>query len=356
MGLLYSNMKVFHFKDKIDSLPDENDSIIAPIHIRIKPTNICNHNCWYCAYKADDIQLGKDMVTKDYIPKQKMMELVDDIVEMGVKAVTFSGGGEPFCYPFLLDAVKRLSETPVKFASLTNGSKLDGEIGEIFARKGTWVRVSMDGWDDESYSFYRRVPDGEFTKIIRNMEGFKRLDGKCFLGVSLIIDKKNASHIYELIKKLKDAGVDSIKMSPCIVSNDMEENNRYHRKIFNKVKDHIAMASESLADNNFEVFDSYHEMDGLFKKNYAWCPYLQILPVIGADQNVYACQDKAYNLQEGLIGSIKNQRFKEFWFSDKSKFFKINPSIVCNHHCVANTKNKLILDYLDLDKKHLEFI
>ena len=83
---------------------------------------------------------------------------------------------------------------------------------------------------------------------------------------------------------------------------------------------------------------------------------MQILPIIGADLKVYPCQDKAYNLDEGLIGSIKNQRFKDFWFSDKNKFYMINPSRVCNHHCVANEKNKMILEYLAADAKHLEFV
>jgi radical SAM protein with 4Fe4S-binding SPASM domain len=97
------------------------------------------------------------------------------------------------------------------------------------------------------------------------------------------------------------------------------------------------------------MFDSYHELDDKFNKEYDWCPYLQVLPVIGADLNIYPCQDKAYNLDEGLIGSIKNQSFKDFWFSSKENFFKINPSKVCNHHCVANSKNKLVLEYLNAD-------
>ena len=116
MGNLYSKMKVFHFKEKIDSLPKENNKILAPIHIRIKPTNACNHNCRYCAYRVSNLQLGKDMKIKDFIPKKKMMEIIDDLIEMDVKAVTFSGGGEPFCYPYLLETVKKFSKTNIKFA------------------------------------------------------------------------------------------------------------------------------------------------------------------------------------------------------------------------------------------------
>lgn len=43
-------------------------------------------------------------------------------------------------------------------------------------------------------------------------------------------------------------------------------------------------------------------------------------------------------------------------FLDKNGFFKVNPSRVCNHHCVANEKNQMILEYLDADAAHLGFV
>jgi len=356
MSLKYTKMKIFHFKEKIDSLPKVVGEVLPPIHIRIKPTNVCNHNCSYCAYRVENQELGKDMVQKDYIPKEKMLEILDDIIEMDVKAVTFSGGGEPFCYPYFLDAVKRLSQSQVQFSSLTNGSLLEGEVSEIFAHYATWLRISIDGWDNKSYASYRRIKKNGFSKLIENIENFKKIGGKCLLGVSIIVDKENAAHIYEMLVLFRNSGVTSVKISPCIVSNIGKENNEYHSPIFDKVKEQVKKSIEDIADDKFEIFDSYHELDQKFKKDYTWCPYLQILPVIGADLNVYSCQDKAYNLDEGLIGSIKHRRFKEFWFSDKNKFFKIQPSENCNHHCVANTKNRLILEYVNADKEHLGFV
>ncbi len=275
---------------------------------------------------------------------------------MEVKAVTFSGGGDPFCYPYLLDAAMKLSNSPVKFASLTNGSLLFGKAAEFFAHNAQWIRISMDGWDDDSYSKYRKVPLGEFAKILTNIKNFTKYKGKCSLSVSIICGKDNSSHIYELVKKLKDSGVNSVKIAPCIVDDNGKENNEYHKPIFDKIKEQIAKACKELRRDEFEVFDSYHKQLETFEKEYEWCPYLQILPVIGADLNVYSCQDKAYNLDEGLVGSIKKERLKNFWFSDKNKFFKINPAKVCNHHCVANEKNKLILEYLQADKEHLAFV
>lgn len=356
MASKYSQLKIFHYKDKIDSLPKENNEIKPPLHIRIKPTNVCNHNCWYCAYKVDNLQLGQDMVERDYIPEEKMMEIIDDCVEMGVKAITFSGGGEPFNYRYYLKTIKKLITTGISFASLTNGAKVKGEIAELFAKHGTWLRVSIDGWDDESYANYRDTKKTEFSKVIQNMRDFKAYGGKCALGVSYIIDNKNYSHIYEFTKLIKSTGADSIKLSACIVDNEARKNNEYHKPIYNEVKNQISRIKKDFEDETFEIFDAYHLMEERFDKDYEWCPYMQILLVIGADLNIYPCQDKAYNLDTGLLGSIKDRRFKDFWFDDKNKFYKINPKKVCNHHCVANMKNKMILDYLDVDNEHLGFV
>lgn len=357
MGSKYSNLKIFHYQTKLDSLSKNVERIQPPIHIRIKPTNVCNHNCWYCAYKSDNLQLGQDMVEKDYIPENKMMEILDDIKTMGVKAVTFSGGGEPFTYKFFTQTIKQLIEYNISFASLTNGSKLKGEIAQLFALYATWLRISIDGYDDESYSQARSVKNGEFTKLINNMRAFVQIPNrKCNLGVSFIVDHKNYMKIYEFAKLMKDIGVDSIKISGCIVDNDGIKNNAYHKDFFEQAKQLSLKAKDELSDNTFEVFDSYHYLDDKFDKDYKWCPYTQILPVIGADLNIYPCQDKAYNTENGLVGSIKNRSFKEFWFDDKNKFFKIDPSCDCKNHCVANSKNKLILDYLDNDPEHLGFV
>jgi len=355
MANKYSNLKIFHYQDKLDSLTQGNQEIKAPIHIRIKPTNVCNHNCWYCAYKSDTLQLGQDMVERDYIPLDKMMEIVDDIKTMGVKAVTFSGGGEPFTYRYFTETIKKLIEYKIPFASLTNGSKLKGEIAELFAHNATWLRISIDGWDDESYAKARDVKVGEFTRLITNMKNFVNIPNRvCNFGVSFIVDNTNYTKIYEFSQLMKTIGVDSIKISPCVVENDGKKNNEYHQKFYDEAKKLSQKVKNELEDDNFEVFDSYHLLEETFEKEYTWCPYSQILPVIGADLNIYPCQDKAYNLDNGLIGSIKETSFKDFWFNDKNKFFKVNPSCHCNNHCVADGKNKMILDYLDVD--HLGFV
>lgn len=357
MGLLYTRMKVFHFPEKLDSLPRSVPEARAPLQVRIKPTNLCNHNCSYCAYRTSNLQLGKDMRLADSIPREKMLEIVDDLAATGVRSVTFSGGGDPLCYQHLAETLERLGKTHLRFAALTNGSRLEGDVADIFAARGSWLRVSIDGWDGESYARYRRVSTGEFDRVVHNMEAFAKRPGRrCLLGVCIVVDATNHAHVGEMIARMRDAGASSVKVAPCIVDNDGARNDAYHAPFFESVKRQVAEASERLSSPGFEVFDSYHSQLRSFAKDYDWCPYLQICPVIGADMNIYSCHDKAYNLETGLLGSLRDERFRDLWFSEKGRFFGIVPSKVCNHHCVADASNRMILEYLDADPEHLDFV
>jgi MoaA/NifB/PqqE/SkfB family radical SAM enzyme len=344
--MYYSKLKIIHHKRKLDTL-SKDTPISAPVHIRIKPTNVCNHSCRYCSYQNSYGQLGKDMNKQDQIPFEKLSEIIDDCAEMGVKAVTFSGGGEPLLYPHL---DKIIETAQVNIAVLTNGIFLKDRAAEVLSKKATWVRVSMDGWDNESYKKYRDCRDDEFDKLMENLKNFSTFKSSCVLGVNIVVDKDNASHLYELIKKVNAAGVTSIKISPCITSNDSEVNNAYHSKIKHLVDDELS----GIAAEGIDVYNSYHlQLEG-FKKQYTWCPYIQILPIIGADCKVYTCHDKAYNLTNGVLGDLKNRRLRDLWFDGKEKFFKVNPSIDCNHHCITDNTNKLILEYLGVE--HKEFV
>ncbi|CUW38014.1 Putative radical SAM domain protein [Magnetospirillum sp. XM-1] len=354
MSTVYSNLKFLGYQSHIEAV--RRREVVAPVHIRIKPVNHCNHNCWYCAYRVDNLQLGNDIDLRDRIPEAKLMEIAGDIVEMGVKAVTFSGGGEPLIYKALPEVVERLATGGVRVAALTNGSNLAGRMAEAFATHGTWLRVSLDGWDDASYSKSRGVPEGAFTRLLDNMRRFVALGSPCLLGTSFIVGKDNAAHLYDVCSMLKDVGVNHVKVAAAVVSNDGAENNRYHADISATVSAQLERA-KMLGDDRFQVVNHYHETDERFEKGYDTCPFLTFLTVIGADSCVYTCQDKAYT-ESGMLGSIKDRSFKDFWFSDENRerMFALNPSVHCNHHCVAHLKNLALLDYINLADDHRNFV
>jgi MoaA/NifB/PqqE/SkfB family radical SAM enzyme len=351
--MYYSNLKVFNYYDHLKNLISESDIIKGPLHVRVKPTNLCNHHCWYCCYRSD-LQLGSNMQEKDQISEKKMMEIVDNFVEMQVQAVTFSGGGEPFLYKYLLKTAERLEANKISFAAYSNGSRLDGQISEYFAHHASWLRISVDAYDDQSYSKSRGVRLGEFSRLLKNLKNFKKFNGTCTLSVNYVVGHDNAQFVYETVSKLIECDIDYIKISPCIISDDMIKNNNYHSSITKSVKEQIKKLTNQIETQNI-VNDAYELLNEKFEKTYNWCPYLQLLCVIGADLNVYTCQDKAYS-SLGFMGSIANKSFKQFWEYDWQKFYRLNPSIDCKHHCVANEKNIMLHEFFKSQNKHMGFI
>ncbi len=353
-GTIYSTLKPFLFPDRLVAVGA--GKVPAPVHVRIKPTNVCNHACWFCAYRSDAVSLGSGMDTRDRIPREKMLEIVDDIVGMGVAAVTFSGGGEPLIYPHIVETVNRLAAGGIRIGALTNGSMLKGKVADAFAHNSTWLRVSIDGWDGPSYARSRKVGMDEFDKVIGNLVAFADRGSRCALGASVIVDKANAAHLLDLCRRLKAAGVGHVKLAPCIVRDSGPENDAYHARLAKTVHAEIERI-RGIEDGRFRVNDHYHALGDRFDRPERCCPMAYLLTIIGADLTVYACQDKAYT-PGGALGSIRERRFRDFWFSEENarSLAAIDPSVACRHHCVASVKNERLNEYLTLDPDHAAFV
>ncbi len=100
--------------------------------------------------------------------------------------------------------------------------------------------------------------------------------------MSFIVTYENHQHIAEVCTLLKDCGVNHIKLSGAVVSNDVIGNNNYHQSIKEEVAHQIALA-HPLIDENFTLVNHYHDLEERFEKHYHSCPFLQFLTVIGAD-------------------------------------------------------------------------
>jgi len=354
----YGNLKIIWHSDKLDALRE--GKVTAPLNVRIKPTNRCDHNCFYCSYHPESENiLSEEFKSSDEIPREKMMEVLKDFKEIGVKSLTYSGGGEPLIYPFIEEAFEKTLDSGIDLSIITNGQKLSGEKAKYLAN-AKWVRISLDASNQESFHKSRRVPLKLFGKLEKNIvsfSGIKKSD--CELGINFVVHHLNQGEVYEAARFFKELGVNHIKFTPRWIDKKGEWIN-YHRPFKEGVIEQIAKAKE-LVDENFSIFDTYKndfELTGVPERAYSTCPIMQIVPVIGADSVVYFCHDKTYT-REGALGSIKKQSFKDLWFGKeaKEKFKKFNPKKECQQHCTYDARNLLITDAIkSYDKNHINFI
>lgn len=353
----YSDLKIVSFPEKLDSF--RKGVITPPIYVRVKPINKCNHGCRWCVYKADrrhdgdygmsiiNSDMHLDMAEQDVMPRVKMLEVLDDFQTMGVKAVTYSGGGEPLLHPDIEDFMEGTLYRGIDLSIITNGQLLTGLAAEILAY-AKWVRVSMDYTTPAQMAHSRMVPERLFDGVLKNLQTFalhKRPD--CDLGVNFIVHRDNCEGLVEFADRLFDLGVENIRFSPMYCPNFLA----YHAPIevmveaqLQQIEQHARGYTRASVNTTYDVRNPAHGPN----RPYNRCYFMQTVPVVGADQNVYACHNKAYD-KTGLIGSIREQRFITLWASEEAKkvFETLNPQCDCRHQCANDLKNRHIMNLVN---------
>ena len=352
----YSDYKIFNFPKKLNSFVE--GEVTAPLYVRVKPINLCNHGCFFCVYSTgfrvkdggeeEHIVSGmhEDMREEDVIPTEKMLQILDDFWTMGVKAVTYSGGGEPLMHKDIVKIMQTTLDYGIDLSIITNGQNLVKERAQVLAQ-AKWVRVSMDYTDGEQMKRFRNVPEKSFDSVIQNINKFAAIKNKdCDLAVNYIVHRNNYKNLWAFTQLLKEAGVENVRYSPMYVPDFYD----YHKEIAEEVNEQLAKI-QTITDDRFTVNSTYNISPGSSHSNirsYNRCYIMQTVPVVGADLNVYACHNKAYD-NTGCIGSIKEQSFKELWYSDATKEYmrSFNAKQRCMHECSNDRKNIIINQVLD---------
>jgi MoaA/NifB/PqqE/SkfB family radical SAM enzyme len=158
--------------------------ITAPATVVIEPTDRCNLNCPGCYAKS----------TKDGcdLPYERLVEIVQEVIDMGVTLVTISGG-EPFLRERHDHSITRLAEqfNNRGFLVYTNGTLLDDEIA---ARMGTvgnvFPAISVEGFEHQTDA---RRGRGTYEQNRR----MRRLLGKhgVMTGFSATVTRENCAAI-----------------------------------------------------------------------------------------------------------------------------------------------------------------
>ena len=345
MGKKYSNLKIVWYPDKLKALA--NGKVTSPIFVRLKPTNRCMHNCFYCAYNTKYTGMHPTMCRADELSKQKIMEVLSDLKKMGVKSVIYSGGGEPLYHPNIKEILQKTIDYKLHLAIITNGQLLEGEVAKILSN-ADWVRISLDYHNEKLFKEIRGVDVSMFHTLKNNIKNFSKIKKpKCNLGVNCVVHEKNKDYIYEIAKFCKNLGVETIRFSP--VWNPDFVN--YHKPFKNKVETQLKKIKKELCNGDFEMYETYSSdlsSGASIKRKLKKCYWMQINPVIAADSNVYTCHNKAYD-KKGFLGSIKNQSFKKLWFSKEleKKFNNFDPIKNCQHQCSSESRNMVIEDILN---------
>jgi len=324
----YASDKILAHLPVIQQLRDGEQP--SPIYAQLVISDLCNQACGFCAYRSEGYESNQLFKVIDsngvannnpnrMIERGKAFGILNDLQMIGTKAILFTGGGEPTVHPQCKEIFRHARELGLDFAVTTNGTRFDAELIDILIQ-AKWVRISLDAGSGPTYAETRKSSRETFRRVVESIADLawrkQEADSDVLIGVGFVVTRENWREVYDAAEIAKDQGADSFRISAAFTTERADYFDDWYDDAANQCRE-----AESLSDDSFTVSNMFPARVADLAQgppDYQTCHYMQIVTYIGADLNVYRCCDTAYN-ERGLIGSLKNQSFRELWESQAKR-------------------------------------
>ena len=198
---LQQSMKKFLDYEKMLKISAETGFPLAPpIAASLAITSRCNSNCMYCSFRSG---LSKNKID---IELDTIIRIIDELAEIGVKVLTFTGG-EPLIRRDLPDACKYAKSKNMTIHITTNGLLLSKEIASQLNDCGvTNLIMSLDSLDDSVYSIHRGVSNNKVLQSLSVLDYFSQLKEENFCAVTFVVSRKNYKELPDFVRTIKNKG------------------------------------------------------------------------------------------------------------------------------------------------------
>lgn len=350
----YSHLKAFRHPDVLHSIQSGVPARLP--HVELVLADLCQQHCSFCAYRLKGYAANQLFDEKRMMSTAKALEIIHDCAKIGVQAIQFTGGGEPTLHPAFEDAISLVDELGMKFSLVSNGVRITPELAGLIA-KGSWVRISLDAATEQTYTAIRRVHASHWLRAqdaVRHLRAARAATKtECQIGVGFVVTPNNWCEIFDAANLAKDLGADNFRISAQFSNEDEKLFEGFHKQAAA-----LAAEAEGLSDENFTLYNRFSDrLEDLRLKSPddALCGYQLFTTYIGADLGVYRCCGYAYN-ERGRVGSLVNQRFRDFWMSQERFNKQINFDGRGCERCQFRRQNAAIAYAVGPPQLHEEFV
>ncbi len=317
-----------------------------PITMEMDLTDKCNHDCPGCC--------GGRALNK-MLPQEEIQRIIYELAALGCKGLIFTGGGEPLCSPYAIEAVRLAKSCKMDVGFITNGGLLHNVNCTELLDCCTWIRVSLDAGSPKIHRKVHKAND--FARIVENIKNLTTLKDKtgstCTIGVGYLTGKETDApedmmDFVDLSIKLQ---VDYAQFRPFL-----KPVGKIDFSVFKPINFEPYFKKET---KKTKILCSKHKYDsikrGEVKRTYSICYGQQFTSVItAAGDMVICCHGRG--VPSMCLGSVRKQSIKGIWGSTKRQ--KAIESIqikTCPLLCRADTFNTILWN-IKQDKEHINFL
>lgn len=231
----------------VDRVLNDHRPITADIFL----TNYCNNKCPYCTYGR--WEMDADAYSMKY---EEFVQYAERLISLGVQGMILTGGGEPTICKDFKKITKWLESKDIHYGVNTNFNRIE-------YIKPDYLKVSLDGWDEESYEesrgvrAYKKVRDN----IVRYAAWKKANSPWTSLGIQRVV--QSVEDVWKFYEANKDLPVDYISFRPVESTQgrfyNLENTELETRLISETIKELMEMDSRVTLNFKWEMLDRQEE-------------------------------------------------------------------------------------------------
>ena len=328
--------------------------VVYPLSVEIDLANVCNHGCPWCSFN------GFRQENWVMFHEGRIFTLLDELAAVGVKSITFTGGGEPLVHKRAADIFEHTAKLGMQFGVVTNGRRLEGRVADVVAARAVFVRVSLDAGTAQSHQLLHATATPEFERILGNMRALRDKAGdRLTIGASFCVFDVNLHEILRAAEQVRDAGGNYLEVRPVFPTewrgggfgNPLTEAN------VDEARAALEDAKTAHDWEGFQVIGMIRRFDQVFDKAkpYSACRIGPLTTVINADGFIYHCC-----VQRGMpafrAGSVLTQSFQTVWWNAQHQQMVADIDIAKCPPCRYDGFNEIIEQAFLRDGMHAAFL
>lgn len=331
--------KIFYYPEYLTDLVKGHDTY--PVHLQLGTVNYCNHDCTFC-YAARSM-FNAQQIPRTRIDVPRLFEVVEQMIEKGLRSATLIGSGEPTLHPDIATIIRGLKERGLDLGMFTNGSCITDATADAIAECMTFVRFSFTGASREVHDLVHA--NGDFERVEANIRKIveRRSSGLPTLGSQFVLASYSAQDVVRGAALAKDMGLDYYEIKPAYVAPDKPD--QLENTLSISEANALMEEARQFEDEGFSVYAKARQLEGVFAgaddRPYNDCPGHQTNAVLEADFNLYFCSN--HKTEDFCIGSVAEESFEFVWNGARRREIIDSLNVhTCEPHCRMDPLNKIV--------------
>jgi len=294
--------------------------LFKPRLIRIGVSRSCNFRCLMCwSYSPFLKEPRKDEWRKVKIDKDLAIHTINEAAEIGFRKVLFSGFGEPFTHPAMMDFVKESAKRKLGVIIQTNLSLIDpSKLAKALkgVERDSVMCVNIGASNAETYkNLHGNVTQKDFYKILDKIKFL--LEKNINVRMVHVVIKPNYQEIERVIKLNKEIGSFLHLELADFVPGEGVENIIIDRKERRQLYKKIAYLNGKDEETNSNISDFLNQIKyrGIGAERIKKCLIGYNFCAVNEIGNVHYCFNRKSDVY--FMGDLRKSSLKEIWFSKK---------------------------------------